>query len=139
MRRNRTRQTERRRGIAITELAVCLPVLLLISISVIELATLIFAKQAITIAAYEGAHRAVQPAATAADANAAAQAILNQRRITGAQITVTPANLDSIDIGEFFTVRVTAPAAPNTIGIFQRFAGITLDAQAVAMKETESR
>ncbi len=139
MRFKRTRQNQRRRGIAITELAVCLPVLLLISISVIELATLIFAKQALTIAAYEGAHRAVQPAATAADATAAAQAILDQRRITGAQITVTPANLAAVNIGDFFTVQVTAPAAPNTIGIFQQFAGITLDSQAVAMKETESR
>ena len=139
MRPRYSRTGRRRRGVAITELAVCLPVLLLISLSMIELATLIFAKQALTVAAYEGAHRAVQPAATEADAIAAAQAILDQRRIAGGQITVAPANLRSVAIGEFFSVRVTAPAAPNTIGIFQQFASITLNAEATAMKETESR
>ena len=139
MRSKRTQRNRRRRGAAITELAICLPVLLLISMSMIELATLIFAKQALTVAAYEGAHRAVQPAATAGDAVAAAQVILDQRRITGASITVTPSSLRSVPVGEFFTVSVTAPAAPNTIGIFQQFASVTLDARATAMKETEAR
>ncbi|TWT86058.1 TadE/TadG family type IV pilus assembly protein [Neorhodopirellula pilleata] len=126
-----------RRGIAAVELAICAPVLILLSVALIELGSLIFVKQSLAIAAYEGAHHGVQPAATATEAIAAAQEILDQRRIQGAQISVIPGDLPRIPAGDLFTVRVTAPSNSNSIAIFRLFTATQLEAEAVVMKETE--
>lgn len=128
---------QKRQGAVVAELAVCIPVLLLISISLIELTSLIFVRQALAAAAYEGAHEGVQPAATSADAVAAAQRILQERRIEGASVSVSP-NIASVPVGEFFTVTVSAPSGPNSIAIVGAFNSSTLSSQATAMKETES-
>lgn len=125
-----------RRGVATTELAVCLPVMLLIIAGLIELMTVVFLKQSLTIAAYEGAHQGVKPAATSAEAIAAAQAIVNQRGIQGASVRLSPSNLQSVPVGQFFTVTVTAPAGPNSIAIFAPFATGRCVGTASAMKET---
>lgn len=130
------RTNARRRGAAVAELAICLPVLLLISISLIELSSMIFVKQALAVAAYEAAHRGVQPAATSADAIATAQEILRQRRVTDAQIQVSE-EISNLPSGQFFTVNIVAPAAPNCIAIFRVFNRATLDASVSAMKETD--
>lgn len=131
---NRTR----RGGSVIAELAVCVPVLLLISISVIEVTSLVFVKQGLAVAAYEGAHRGIQPATTSRDAIAAANEILAQRRIQGASVSISPGEIASVPVGDFYTVTVTAPAGANSISIFRSFNGTTLSASATAMKETEA-
>jgi Flp pilus assembly protein TadG len=128
-----------RKGAATVELAICIPVLLLISFSLIELCSMMFVKQGLTVAAYEAAHRAVQPTATSAQAIAAGQEILQQRRIQSGQVTINPGNIQQVEQGEFFTVTATAPATANRLVPFPLFTTSQLSATAVAMKEVPAQ
>ena len=124
-----------RRGLAATEFAVCLPVLLLIILGMMETCSMIFVKQSLAVAAYEGAHTAVKPDATAAEVQAVCQAILADRRVDNAEITVTPGDLPGTPVGDYIEVRITAPSDSNGMLPLRFFRGKTLDASAVVMKE----
>jgi hypothetical protein len=124
-----------RRGLAATEFAVCLPVLLLFVLGMVETCSMIFLKQSLAVAAYEGAHTAVKPNATAADVEAVCQGIFADRRIQGANVTVTPGDIRATPVGEFIEVRITAPSDSNGMLPLRFFRGKTLDAAAVVMKE----
>lgn len=133
------RKLKPRNGAAVAELAICAPVLILVSMALIELTSMIFVKQSLAVAAYEGAHRGVQPVATAADVVDIAEQILNQRRVQGAQVTVDPSDIPSIAAGDLFTVTVTAPSDSNGIALFRFFQPTTLRSEAVVMKEIEAQ
>jgi Flp pilus assembly protein TadG len=114
-----------RRGVAATEFAVCLPVLMLLLLGTIECCSMIFLKQTLAVAAYEAGHAALAPGATTAQAQAAAQAILTERRIAGGTITIAPRPLESI----------TAPTNTNRVLPLNFFGGRTLTATASFMRE----
>lgn len=124
-----------RRGSATVELAICLPVLLLIATGIVELCSMMFVRQGLTIAAYETAHAALQPAADSADALTVGDQILSERRIQGASVVISPSDIKALDQGEFFQVRVTAPSASNGLRLISLFTPRTLSAEAHAMKE----
>lgn len=124
-----------RKGIAAVECAICLPIIVLLVLAMIEACSMVFVKQSLTVAAYEGAHRAVSPNATAASVSATCQQILDDRRIGSASIEVIPNDLTSLEIGEFFEVRISAPAGANSIVPGRFFLGKTLTASAELMKE----
>jgi len=48
-----------RRAVAASELAVCLPILVLLVLAMIESCTMIFLKQSLTVSAYEGIRKAI--------------------------------------------------------------------------------
>ena len=129
----------RRKGAAVAELAICAPILLLMAVALIEFGTLIFLKQGLAVAAYQGAHQGVKPAATAADIQGAASQVLDDREISGGAISVSPGNIESIPAGELFTVTVSAPSGPNSLAIFGFFQSREITAQVTAMKETEAQ
>jgi Flp pilus assembly protein TadG len=135
--RRRTRRfaAGSRRGLAATEFAVCLPVLLLVVMGMMETCSMIFLKQSLAIAAYEGAHTAVKPDATAAEVQTVCQAILADRRVRDAVVTVTPGDLPGLAVGQYLEVRITAPSENNNMLPLRFFRGKTLDASAVVMKE----
>jgi Flp pilus assembly protein TadG len=124
-----------RRGVAASELAVCLPVLVLLVLAMIEACTMIFLKQSLTIAAYEGARMSLAQEADDADVQAAADGVLRDRRVQGARVTIRPADITRVAPGEYIEVTVSAPTDPNSVipGSFLR--GRTLSATAVMMKE----
>ncbi|MGL4512700.1 MAG: TadE/TadG family type IV pilus assembly protein [Lacipirellulaceae bacterium] len=133
--RSDRRRAADRHGVAATEFAVCLPVLVLILLGVIETCSMIFLKQALSVAAYEGGHVAVAPDGTPAQVRATCAAILSDRRVRGATIDVVPANLAAVAPGDYFEVRVSAPSGANAILPLSFFRGHTLRASAVLMKE----
>lgn len=96
---------------------------------------MIFLKQSLAVAAYEGAHTAVKPEATAAEVETVCQAILADRRVRDAVVTVTPGNLPGMPVGEYIEVRITAPSENNNMLPLRFFRGKILDASAVVMKE----
>lgn len=124
-----------RRGVAATEFAICLPVLLLLLLGTIECCSMIFLKQTLAIAAYEGGHTALMPAATTADATQTCNDILNERRVRSGRVEFVPANLDRVAEGDYFEVRVSAPTNANQVLPLSFFGGQTLQASAVFMKE----
>jgi hypothetical protein len=121
--------------VAASELAVCLPVIVLLVLAMIEACTMIFLKQSLTVAAYEGVRAALEPGADAADVQAASNAVLTDRRVRGGVITVQPANFERRAPGSFIEVSVSAPAGSNSVIPGSFFRGRTLSATATMMKE----
>lgn len=124
-----------RRGVAATEFAVCLPVLVLIVLGMIECCTMIFLKQSLTAAAYEGIRAGLEQQADATDVRRASQQILTQRRVRGGTIAVSPNSIPTVPTGQYLTVTVSAPADLNSVIPGSFFRGRTLSASATMMKE----
>lgn len=124
-----------RRAIAASELAVCLPILVLLVLAMIECCTMIFLKQSLTVASYEGIRSAIEPNATATSIRAASNSVIADRRVNGANITITPSNFEDIPRGQYITVTVSAPAGANSVIPGSFFRGRTLSSQATMMKE----
>lgn len=124
-----------RRAIAASELAVCLPILVLLVLAMIECCTMIFLKQSLTVASYEGIRNAIEPNATATTVRAAANAVIADRRVNGANISIQPTNFEDIPRGQYITVTVSAPAGQNSVIPGSFFRGRTLSSQATMMKE----
>lgn len=134
-RRNKSCARAHRRGVAASELAVCLPVLVLLVLAMIECCTMIFLKQSLTVAAYEGVRTSIEPNAVAADVETKCEGVLEDRRVEQPQIVITPANFESLAPGEYVTVTVSAPADRNSVLPGNFFGGRTLTASATMMKE----
>ena len=117
------------------ELAVCLPLIVLVTFGGIEGASLIFTKQAMVSSAYEGIKVAVSPSATGDEIVEAAEAVLHGRLLDDARITVNPANFRDVDRGEMVTVTVTAPGDSNSVFPFGLFRGQQLTVSATMAKE----
>lgn len=122
-------------GVAAAEFAVCLPIIVLLVLAMIESCTMIFLKQSVTIAAYEGVRTALQENAVAADVLQAGQQVLTDRRVRGGTITITPNNFDALPVGEYIEVSVSAPADSNSVIPGNFFRGRTLTGKAMMMKE----
>jgi|GEM_PF-269514 len=129
------RQRTRRRGVAATEFAVCLPVIVLLVLGIIECCTMIFLKQSLTIAAYEGIRTALEEGAVRRDVRRTGQQVLTERRVQGGTIAVDPGNIPATAPGQFITVTVSAPADRNSVIPGSFFRGQVLSASATMMKE----
>jgi hypothetical protein len=103
----------RRRGAAVVEFAVCLPLLMLIVLGAMEATHGVFLKQALSAAAYEGMRVAIEPSGKQADATKHAQAILDARLIKGSRITFDT-NVDSAPRGRKLAVEISAPISLNS-------------------------
>jgi len=136
MKQRRTRKLKRlRRGVAATEFAVCLPVIVLLVLATIESCTMIFLKQSLTVASYEGMRSALENRAVAADVLDTSNQVLADRRVQGGSITITPLNFETLAPGEFIQVTASAPADLNSVIPGSFFRGKTLSATATMMKE----
>lgn len=133
--RHKTRTRQRRQGAATIELAVCLPMLILLCFGSIQAASMMFLRQALVQSAYEGAKVAARDEGTNAGAIDAINAVAAGRNIQGLQITFTPSDITSVPDGDLIRVTVTAPSDPNSLFPIAPFQGVTLGAEAVMAKE----
>jgi hypothetical protein len=104
-----------RRGAAVTELAVCLPVLTLLVFGSIQACNLIYLKHGCITAAYEGTLELAKPNATNSSIAARAQQVLDGRGVKSSSIQILPAGVEASASprGSTFTVEVTAEVRPN--------------------------
>lgn len=123
------------RGVAAAELAVCLPVVVLLVIATIEACSALFLKQSLTVAAYEGVRTALEDGASSANVQTACDQILADRRIQGATVTISPANFAALGPGDFIDVTVRAPCDANSVVPTTFYRGRTLSATASMMNE----
>jgi hypothetical protein len=65
----------------------------------------------------------------------ACNAVLSDRRVKGATVTITPVNFQALARGQYITVTVSAPAAKNSVIPGSFFRGRTLSGTATMMKE----
>ncbi len=124
-----------RRGVAVTELAVCLPILVLIVFATLETCSNIYLKQTLSVAAYEGARVALINGATAVNVDTQCQQILNDRGVTNATIQITPANFEAMPVGTFVAVYVSAPCRDNLVTPVVIFSPAEMSARVEMMKE----
>jgi hypothetical protein len=133
----RIRRSGRRphRGVAAAELAVCLPIVVLLVVATIEACSAIFLKQSLTVAAYEGVRTALEEGATATNVEDTCNRIFADRRIKGARVRVRPSDIAALEPGEFVDVIVSAPAASNSVVPATFYRGRTLSSTASMMIE----
>lgn len=130
-----TARPRRRRGNAVVEFAVCLPVLVLFVMGAIEITNMVFVKQALTAAAYEAAREAVASGKGASEARLRAQQVLAPRNIQNAVVAFQPAEPLTAPRGTPIQVTIRASAASNTIAPQRFVQGINLEANINMVKE----
>ncbi len=126
--------TRNRKGAALVELAICLPVLLLIVYGALEAAGMIFLRQALVQSAYEAVKVAVKTG-NAETALEAALDVAEGRNIDQLTVVFTPSDPGAVARGTLVTVTASAPgdqSSPLPLGLFR---GLTVAAQAVMVKE----
>ena len=124
-----------REGVAAVEFAVCLPVLVLVIFGSIEACTMVFLKESLTIAAYEGSRVAVNATATESDVTTRCQEVLADRNVQGATIQITPSNLSAVASGSPIEVTVSAPCGPNAVMPVWFYGTATMNGSSAVMKE----
>lgn len=105
----RMKSKNNQRGVAIVELAIVMPVLILMTLGLIEYGWMFLKAQQITNAARQGARIGATVDAGAAEVGAAVSNAMNTAGLSasGYQVTVTPADVAGLELGETFTVNVT--------------------------------
>lgn len=135
-RQNRKRyHAGNRRGAAVVEFAVCLPVIVLIMLGSIEAANMLFLRQALVQASYEGAKAAIKNDSDNATVTLIANQVADGRRLAGFSVETIPADVSSVAQGELVRVRTSAPVKSNSFISGTVFRQLNLDAEAVMVKE----
>ena len=129
------RKRGRRRGAAVVEFAVCLPVILLIVLGSIEAASMLFLRQALIQSAYEGAKVAIRDNGSNADATTAIENVAAGRRLNDVEVEFSPKNVSKAKQGEFISVTISAPGDSNSFIPFGPFKNRMVSARAVMVKE----
>lgn len=129
------RKLATRRAAATVELAVCLPVIVLLAIGSMESASMIFLRQALVQSAYETVKESVKINGSQAAAFDRGKEVLAFRDITGESITFDPANVDDLEPGTPVTVTVSAPGDSNSVIPFGPFKGKNISVTATMLKE----
>ena len=125
----------RRKGTAVVELAITLPVFVLILFATIETTTMIFLQQSLEICAYQGARVALIPSSTSAKVSSACSTILTDRKVKSASVSVTPANYETMPYGTLIQIQVTAPCNSNSPFSPWFYGGRSLTGEVTLMKE----
>jgi len=126
-----------RRGVATVEFAICLPALLALTLGTIDICSMLFLKESIKLAAYEGARRGVGRGRTNADVAARVREFLDERNIVydGNPCEFGSPGFTDADTLENVSVTVTVPCDGNLLIPSVLFAGIELSADVTLRKE----
>lgn len=123
-----------RSGSATVELAICLPVILLVVGGAVEGANFAFLRQTLSQSAYEGIKVAVRRNSNSADGLAAARALVQQRNLQGVTFQFQPDPAAAAP-GSPVTFIVTAPGDANSQFPVGPFSGRTISVRATMAKE----
>jgi len=133
----RKKPVSQKRGAAVVELAVLLPVLLTVTFGSLEICNRLFLRQTAAVAAYESARLAARRTVSVAQVQQRGMALLTGRRITGGQVIVTPAGngLTTLPTGGELRVEVIIPTQGNTPVSYVLPVNGTVRATAVMLRE----
>lgn len=132
--RRRLATARRRRGAATVELAILLPLIVVVTLGSIEAASMIFLRQALVQSAYEAA-KVIVKTGDEDLARANALGVTKGRRINGVTIEFDPTDPSTAERGELIRVMVSAPGDSNTSIPFGVFRGRSVAAQASMIRE----
>lgn len=117
------------------ELAVCLPVLVLLVFGSIEACNMIFLRQALNASAYEGVRVAIGEDAVNQQVIDRCQLTLDARGVAGTTITIDPPDVTTVQPGDPITITVSAQCDANSVGPAWFFANRNLAGRASFVKE----
>lgn len=129
-----TKSKYRRRGSAMVELAICLPLVVLLAISAIEISSKIFLQETLTQAAYEGALVAARQGGSSAKAQASVAAVLNSRNVKDFSVSFSP-DVATAAPGTQISITVAAPVNSNSLLPGQLYPRSNLNASLTFVKE----
>jgi Flp pilus assembly protein TadG len=128
-------KTAQRRGAAAVELALCLPVLLLLFFGALECCNMAFLNQTLSVAGYEGVRHAIQFNATNQTAMQHSEVVLTARNVNGATVSFDPPDVSAVAAGTWITVTVSAPCDQNSGTPLRFFNGRTITTTSTMVKE----
>jgi Flp pilus assembly protein TadG len=102
-----------RNGAAIVELAIVLPLLLLLLMGTIEACSAMHLQQSIDIASYEAVRTSLLPKSSTTLVKTTAEKFLANRNTKGATVSISPVDFETAPIGTTITVTISAPSDQN--------------------------
>ncbi len=116
------------------ELAICLPILVLLLLSTVEACVMLQLKQNLIVTAYEGARVGILPGSTSSLVEQQCQMLLDDRSIAGYTVTMNP-DPSAMLVGDMFMVTVSADCVANSVlgGVF--YQGSTMSESVVMRAE----
>ena len=133
--KNLRRGKRMNRGAAVVEVALTLPLLMLVALATLDTCQVLYLKQSAKIAAYEGARISLIAGATREDIVAQCEHILQSRYIEGYKVDVP--DLSTLAYGQQFRVSVSVPANNNSLVASWFYRGRMFTEHVVAMVENE--
>ena len=124
-----------RRAVAATELALCLPLIVMLVLASLEACTMIFLNHSLSIASYEGVRVAINYDSTTQQVEDRCEMLINARHVSGGLVEIEPPDVASVDRGERIAVTVSAPCDSNALIPPWFFGGRTLSATTIMVKE----
>lgn len=135
--RTRTAKRHQRRGAAVVEFALVIPVMLVFTFGMIELSRMSMVKESLTQASREGARVGVRPTATAAAVRARVAEELEILGLTTAQVTITPDVLSEAMPGDNVRVEVSIPLSDASwVPNYFEFGSSTIQSETVMRRES---
>ena len=129
------RRIEPRRGAAAAEMAICLPLMVMLVLGSIETCSMIYLRHSLTIASYEAARVAIDFDGTSDAALYRCQEILEAREVADADIDIVPDDVEMVERGQPISITVSAPSDSNNILPPWFYGGKTLSHTMTMVKE----
>jgi Flp pilus assembly protein TadG len=124
----------KRRGAASVELALCLPLFVVVVFGAVELCSLIHLKETLKTASYEAARVAAKGSSFKQTAIDRATQIVSSRGITIESVTFEPSDLTTVAAGQYITATVSID--PSRQGSALMLPTATLGRTSVSSKTT---
>lgn len=126
-------------GTAVTELAICLPIITLLAFGAIETADIIHLKGYLRNISYEGGREAARFNSDTSGVLARMNNLLTAISVENATITIElPGNASDVkelERGALIRISVSAPAGENTVGPLKLFSSRTITAEVIVARE----
>ena len=135
------RKSRHRRGTATVELAICFPILVLLTIGTIDVCSMLFLKETVTMAAYEGARRGIGRDRTNEHARTRVIEFLDERNVSynaSGVFSVSNPDFETANTLDNVTVTVTVPCAGNLLIPSAMFDDLTMTASVTMRKEYQN-
>lgn len=104
-----------RKGAAIVEVALTLPILVLVCLATIDTCRVIFVRQSAKLAAFECARIGIIPGVTRTQLEQLCATFMSSRSVSQASVSLSVSELAMLSKGDLLTVTVTVPANSNAL------------------------
>lgn len=131
----RSTRVDSRRGVATIETAVTLPLLAFLTFGSIELSNMMFLRQTMSIASYEGVRSATRPGGSQGLAESKIQELLTARGVTSYSVQFNPTITTATARGTMIQVTVSTTPSSISYAPFRLFSGSTISSSATMVRQ----